>query len=488
MLPLICGAIYPLGYAPFELYPVTILALAGLFYSLNRVRRYRTAFLFAWLFGVAKFGVGASWIYVSIQQYGDVHWLAAGALVALFVCLIALLTGFVGIATHIPPQTRERFPTLDTALYRCFQFAFVWLAYEWLRSSLLTGFPVLDAGYVLISTPFDGLAPILGVKGISFAIAFVAAALVSGWVTLAVGAIFVFLCTGLALIDYTERLEPRQVGIVQVNIPLTEKFEMARRGHTFRIYSQLTHSLRPKDLVLWSEAAFVYEQTRMRRTLEIVRTTSNHKYVGTGYIEIDDELIYNSLLISGDDNANYRKLRLVPFGEYVPFRSILRPILGFANVPYSDLQIGEREDRSLNVSGLKLVPAICYEASFENDVRDAMRQTNADAIVVVSEDAWFGDSLGPHQNFEMARMRAREHGRYLVRAANSGISGIVGPDGEVIAQANQFERTTLEGQIFTMSGKTPYTRFGALLMNVLMIFGVFWITVNRLIGWRQAGY
>ncbi len=412
--------------------------------------------------------------------------MAAGGFVALFVCLLALLTGLVGIASHVPRRTLERYPTLDIPLYRSLQFAFVWLAYEWLRSSVMTGFPVLDAGYVLISTPFDGLAPILGVKGMSFAIAFIAATLVSGWLSLAAGAVVVLLCAGLALFDYTERLEPRQVGIVQVNIPLTEKFEMARRGQTFRIYSQLSHSLSPKDLVLWSEAAFATSQIRMLEALEIVRATSNHDYIATGYVEIDDELRFNSLLISGEDHANYRKLRLVPFGEYVPIPSILRPILGFANVPYSDLQVGEDGDRSLNVEGLKLVPAICYEASFERDVRDAVRQSDADAIVVVSEDAWFGDSFAPHQNFEMARMRAREHGRYVVRAANSGISGIVGPDGEVIVQADQFVRTTIEGQIFTMSGKTPYTRFGALLMNTLLIFGVFLITVNRLIGWRQA--
>ena len=350
----------------------------------------------------------------------------------------------------------------------------------------MTGFPVLDAGYVFISTPFDGLAPILGVKGMSFAIAFIAATLVSGWLSLAAGAVVVLLCAGLALFDYTERLEPRQVGIVQVNIPLTEKWEMARRGQTFRIYSQLSRSLRPKDLVLWSEAAFATSQPSMLEALELVRATSNHDYIATGYIESDDERRFNSLLISGEDHANYRKLRLVPFGEYIPIPSILRPLLGIANVPYSDLQIGEFGDRSLNVEGLNLVPAICYEASFESDVRDAVRQSAADAIVVVSEDAWFGNSFAPHQNFEMARMRAREHGRYVVRAANSGISGIVGPDGEVVVQADQFKRTTIEGQIFTMSGKTPFTRFGALLMNSLLIFGVFLILVNRLIGWRQA--
>ena len=412
--------------------------------------------------------------------------MAAGLFVALFVCLIALLTGFVGIATHIPTRTREKSLTLDTPLYRCVQFAFVWLIYEWLRSSLLTGFPVLDAGYVLLATPFDGLAPILGVKGISFAIAFVAATLVSGWFMIAAGAVVLMLCAGLSFVDFTDRVEPREVGIVQVNIPLTEKFEMARRGETLRLYSRLTHELSPKDLVVWSEAAFATNQAYMRDALELVRGTSGHQYIASGYVEIADAQRFNSLLLSGYDHANYRKLRLVPFGEYVPLRSYIQPILGIANVPYSDLQVGGSGDRSLNVSGLKLAPAICYEASFERDVREAVLQSNADAFVVVSEDAWFGDSFAPHQNFEMARMRAREHGRYLIRAANSGISGIVGPDGEVIAQADQFVRTTIEGQVFTMSGSTPYTKYGGITINALLIVGAIWYLINRLIGWRQA--
>jgi len=345
---------------------------------------------------------------------------------------------------------------------------------------------VLDAGYVLLATPFDGLAPILGVKGISFAMAFVAATLVSGWFMIAAGAVVLMLCAGLSFVDFTDRVEPREVGIVQVNIPLTEKFEMARRGETLRLYSRLTHELSPKDLVVWSEAAFATNQAYMRDALELVRGTSGHQYIASGYVEIADAQRFNSLLLSGYDHANYRKLRLVPFGEYVPLRSYIQPILGIANVPYSDLQVGGSGDRSLNVSGLKLAPAICYEASFERDVREAVLQSNADAFVVVSEDAWFGDSFAPHQNFEMARMRAREHGRYLIRAANSGISGIVGPDGEVIAQAEQFVRTTIEGQVFTMSGSTPYTKYGGITINALLIVGAIWYLINRLIGWRQA--
>ena len=340
---------------------------------------------------------------------------------------------------------------------------------------------------MLIGTPFDGLAPIFGVKGVGMAMAFFAAALVSGWTGWIAAVLVAVLCAGLALIQFTEKVDPKEVGIVQVNIPLTDKWAMAQRGETFRIYSQLSHQLSPKDLVLWSEAAFATSRPFMLEALETVRGTSGHKYLASGYIESSDAQRFNSLLIAGADQANYRKLRLVPYGEYVPLRSLVNALLGDDSVPYSDLSPGDHDERSLNVHGLKLAPAICYEASFENDVNRAVNESDADAILVVSEDAWFGDSFAPHQNFEMARMRAREHGRYVVRAANSGISGIVDPEGKVIARAEQFTRTTIDGQIFTMHGTTPFTRYGRWLLSLLLALSVTWVVlVQATLYWRGA--
>ena len=411
-------------------------------------------------------------------------WFFAGVFTAVSIALLAILTGLVGLASFVPATTLERSRILSNRLFACFQFAVIWLAYEWLRSTLMTGFPILDAGYILVDTPFDGLAPILGVKGMSFAIAFVAASLVSGVASIVVSVFVVVGCVLLGLIEYVERDEPKQIGIVQINIPLTEKWERARSGDSFRWYSTLSQSMSAKDLVLWSEAAFATSGQRMVEALQIARSASNHAYIASGYVEFDDERRFNSLIAVGDDTSNYRKLRLVPFGEFVP--AVLRPLLSFASVPHSDLFASDTDIRQLEITGLKLAPAICYEASFELDVRDAVLQSNADAIVVVSEDAWFGDSLAPHQNFEMARMRAREHGRYMIRAANSGISGIVGPRGEIVAQAPQFMRTTLEGEVFTMRGSTPYTRFGPTLLYSLLGLGLFSLVLVRVMAIRQA--
>ena len=411
----------------------------------------------------------------------------AGLIVALFVMLLAMLTGLVGAVHHLKESKRTQSKLLSSGLFCSLQFAVIWLAYEWLRSTLFTGFPVLDAGYAMVGTSFDGIAPILGIKGISFVLAFLGASIGAGFLPLGVAVVLVIASYLLHDIEYTERVEARNVGVVQVNIPLTEKFEMARKGETFRIYSRLTEALPPQDLVLWSEAAFATRRESMETSLTKLRQRAGHDFIASGYIEfVNEGGPFNSLLVSGDKSANYRKQRLVPFGEYVPLENFLRDWLSWVNVPHSNLAEADTHLRNLNVPDFNLAPAICYEASFENDVHEAIRQGRADALLVVSEDAWFGDSLAPHQNFEMARMRAKEHGRYVIRAANSGISGIVGPDGEVVTKATQFTRTTLNAQVFTMRGFTPYTRFGPELLVSLLLLGGLGVVSGRIWGKRQA--
>lgn len=461
--------------------------MAGLYYLLNQTDRLSKGFCYAWLFGVGKFGVGVSWVYVALQQYGDVAPPLATFFVMLFVGLLALITGLVGLAMQWPKDRRLDNSMHISRLAGCFYFAVVWVLYELIRTWLFTGFPILDAGYVTVGTWLDGFAPIFGVKGVSFVVAFVAAALVSGWHLLACAGGVLVLCSLAGLLSFTERGEARQIGIAQINISLNEKWSMATSGATFRIYEQLSQRMKAKDLVLWSEAAFVTTRPHLEEAFALVRASTGHRYIAGGYLEAANEQRYNSLLVYGEDSANYRKLRLVPFGERVPLESFLRPLLsGFVEVPHSSLDVSDSNSRSLNVAGLRLAAAICYEASFEFDTRDAVRQSDADAIVVVSEDAWFGDSLAPHQNFEMARMRAREHGRYVIRAANSGISGIVGPDGRLVAKAPQFQRTTLEGTVHTMRGATPFTRYGSLLLAMLLAAGFLTAVVLRGFEKRQV--
>ena len=413
-----------------------------------------------------------SWVYVSIQQYGNVPWYGAAGLVVIFIALLALLTGLTGIFVRVSAFRTQGTNSITIRLTGCLMFALVWVLYEYARTLIATGFPILDAGYAVIDTPIAGIAPIFGVKSMSFIAAFLSASLVSGWISLATAFTVVLICGLLSFLEFTEPGKSYQVGIAQANIPLTKKFEMARTGESLRIYSRLTHELPPSDLVAWSEAVFLADQAYMRALLEQIRKTSNHAAIASGYIESAESQRFNSLLVSGEESSNYRKIRLVPYGEYVPFRSLLALFDG-VEVPHSDLSESDTGTRSLRSGSLRLAPAICYEASFEQDVQRAVKSSDADAILVVSEDAWFGDSLAPHQNFQMARMRALEHGRYLIRAANSGISGIVGPDGKVVVKAPQFERTVIQAEIYAMNGSTPFS-YGDFyfIVNILGILGI----------------
>ena len=335
----------------------------------------------------------------------------------------------------------------------------------------MTGFPILGLGHVVLDTPWDALVPFVGTRGTGFFVAYFAAALASGWLVLGTTVGAVVLLLSLNLFQFVERGESHSVGVVQVNIPLSEKWYLSRTGESRRLYQSLSESLPPQDLVLWSEAAFAKSRVYMLDELQRYLNTSQHGAIATGYIEVlEDERNFNSLLLAErETSSHYRKHRLVPFGEYVPFEDLLRGLIDFFDLPYSSLQGDRFPSPSLPSSKLSFTGAICYEASFESDVGVGFLQSDPDAILVVSEDAWFGDSLAPHQNFEMVRMRALEHGRWVIRAANSGISGVVDPDGEVVAQAEQFVRTTLSAEISQMSGRTPYSMVSSIWISTFFV-------------------
>ena len=461
---LAAGALLPFGFAPYDVWPLVLVSAAGLYWVLARdgAKPLRDG----WLFGVGKYGLGASWIYVSIHVYGDAPpWLAA-FLVAVFVAGMALFSaaGAWLFVRFRPP--RETFAAV--------WFATVWVVLEWLLTWFLTGFPWLFAGYAMLDTPLEALAPVGGVLLVGFAAVLTAACLVGWrrWTSWAVAALPWIAAWLFAGADWTEPGRTQRVALVQGDIPQEIKWQPDVRM-TFERYASLSKPFWDRDLVVWSEGVFYANTAAAQEFLSAMSARAEGALVlGLAVREDTAEgaRYYNAALATGDGSGLYKKQRLVPFGDFVPFDRQLRGLIGFFDLPMSTLSPGEPGQPPLRgADGVMLGMAICYEIAYPELVRQQGRA--ADALVTLSNDTWFGESIGPLQHMQIARMRALENGRYVLRATNNGVTAIIDDKGRVTATLPQFEQGVLAGVFRSSTGATPFARFGSNLFLVpLLLF------------------
>lgn len=474
-LAVVAGALIPFSFAPFDLWFLAPAALALLFLTWDGAPA-RCAARRGFLFGLAMFGIGVSWVYVSMHDYGFMPVPLAVTMVVLFVGFLALFPAVVGaLQARMPPSTWR------LALF----LPALWVLGEWVRSWLLTGFPWLTLGYSQIDTPLAGIAPYLGVFGVSGAVALTAgllAAAVRARRVLPAGAAIAclwLLAWGVGRIEWVQPIDgPLRVALVQGDIPLAIKWRPEARQAIVDLYTRLSQQQKDVALVVWPETAVPgYLDALGPQFLHTMNAGDNEtaRDVIFGVIERRDEAgrerIYNSVTTIGPGASGiYRKNHLVPFGEYLPLSDWLGWLLDYLRIPMSDFSAWSGKQPPIRAAGQPIGVSICYEDAFGNEVTRALPQ--ATLLVNVSEDAWFGDSFAPYQHLQMARMRARESGRALLRATNTGITAAVDPYGRVIAAAPPFQRQVLLTQVQPMSGATPYVRFGDLPIVLLALAGV----------------
>src|SRR5690606_27832395 len=223
------------------------------------------------------------------------------------------------------------------------------------------------------------------------------------------------------------------------------------------------------DLVIWPEASIPEPYHRMLPFLDEINRRAAETDTGliSGIIYDDPHRrrYYNSVVGFGMALGIYHKRRLVPFGEYVPLEEQLRGLIQFFDLPTSIIDLGPEGQRGIQVGEISISPSVCYEVVYPDLVAESARE--AQLLLTVSNDAWFADSIGPLQHMQMARMRALETGRYLVRSTNNGISAIVDPRGRITARSEQFVAQTLNGEIYPARGLTPFMRWGSLPLALM---------------------
>ncbi len=356
-----------------------------------------------------------------------------------------------------------------------------WVAVEFLRAHLFTGFPWVPLGNSQIAVlPIVQIASVAGVYGVSAVVCLVSTGVAVAWLTRGAAARQALGAVALTLVVVAgwgawrladDRLvsagQPLAVGIVQGNVPQEQKWDPAYGGTILDTYDGLTRDVAAAGarLVVWPESAtpFFFEEDPAGnlaiRTL--ARETATTLLFGTDEIERDrPPRFYNSAFLVGPDGntvARHRKSHLVPFGEYVPMRRLLFFVAPLVE-SVADFTAGDGII-PLPVDGRPVTAAICYEAVFPHLAREATR-AGSTLLVTVTNDAWYGWSSAAWQHFDQAAMRAVEQGRYLVRAANTGVSGVVDPYGRVVARTSLFETTTVRADVRLLDGSTVYATIG----------------------------
>lgn len=491
ILAWLAGAMFMLSLAPYGYWILALVSPAILYALLIPDMSGKRAFFIGEAYGMGLWCVGAFWLYTSIHDYGDTPaWLSLLAIAVMGICMGL----FHGVMAWVFNRFMGKQPLA---------FAALWVVQEWLKTWLFTGFPWLFVGYAFTEQYWlSSLAPVAGVFAVSFVAVLLAASLVEvmrrkfGY--LLITALFLLLSVALWLIN-PQWTKPKgtpnlTVSLIQGNIPQDLKWLTEYQKETLFIYARLSSTEWGRDIVMWPESSIPMFQTEawpfITEMVKLAKASGSTWVTGIPYK--DDKAFdpnkdkyppfYNSVIALGAQGEGlYKKQRLVPFGEYIPFEGALDLFPNLAGsqdiMSYSR---GQAHQSPLNVRGHKLGAAVCYEVAYPDTTRHNALGT--DFLMTISNDAWFGTSAGPLQHLQMVQMRALETGRWFMRATNTGVTAIIDEKGHIVERAPQFKRMVLRGEVEARTGTTPFTRFGS--YPVLILAGL--LLVLSYLG-RRAG-
>ncbi|MFC4655070.1 apolipoprotein N-acyltransferase [Rheinheimera marina] len=482
------GAFNTLAYAPYSWHAIPLFTLTALALMLLRSQSWKQAAFYGFSYGVGWFAVGISWVHVSIATFGGMPLVASLGIMAVLVLYLSLYPALAGALAWRFRQSKA-WPLLLTAC---------WLIAENLRSWVFTGFPWLSVGYSQTSCFLAPWAPLIGEVGISFVMLLFA----GSFAVLALRRQFGFVALTALLFALTPFLgtlkgwqssgQSVSVALVQGNIAQNLRWDPAEEANTMKKYMELSREYLNHQLMIWPEAAIPQleplalaylinlDMLAAERETAVVTGILDYKTNGDAYNGMIVLGRYHNAKTQGDysygTQNRYQKHHLLPIGEFVPFQSVLKHIAPFFNLPMSSFSRGDWQQANLQANGYQLLAALCFEIAFPRQMV-ANFNDDTDFLLTVSNDAWFGQSIGPHQHLEIAKMRALELGRPLLRATNNGITAVIAADGAELGRLPQFEDGVLSLKVPQTSGRTPYSLWGDWPLNLfsLVLLAGFWL-------------
>ena len=474
LLCIVAGAALPLAFAPYGQFWLAPLSYAVLFYCWRDATPKRALGL-GFAFGCASFGIGTYWTYIAVRIIGEAP---AFVGVTLTVGLVFVLAAFIAVAGLVAARA---FRTSGAVAWLVTLPALFMLT-EWLRGWAFTGFGWLSAGYSQTDSWLMGYAPLAGIHAMSLAVLVTAGSvltLVLGTTRERAAAAVVVAAVWLGGFVAREREltvptgDPLSVVLVTAAVPQETKYDPAQLQPTLALYADLTSRGWGADLIVWPEAAIPIPIDYVRDWLTAVqrRAAEQGSTLLFGALRIvpatgDAEETYDNVLLASTDPPQvYVKRHLVPFGEQFPVPDFIRDWMRLSNLPYIDLAVGADDQPPLVAAGQRLGITICYEDIFGAEQLRYLADTTL--LVNVSNDGWFGDSLAIPQHLQIARVRAAEARRYLLRAANRGITAVIDPHGRIVEQIEPFRAGVLPASVQGYTGATPYALVGNWLVVLL---------------------
>jgi len=469
LIALFSGIALVFAFSPTHIVWLAIIAPAALYVVLKKHQRLHATQL-GFIFGLGFFGAGVSWVFVSIYYFGGTTFLISALLTILFVLVLSGLFALLGfiLQTYFPNNTLTKALLVYPAL---------WALLEALRASLFTGFPWLLLGHTTVDSIFSGLPPVFGVYGTSFCLVLISGLVVfastphaeqdklHGWQlsNLSLFALVLMFAAmyGLGNIKWSQPTHRSlTVSLIQGNIPQNLRWNADQVHNILNTYQTLTENHQGSNLIIWPEGAvpmFFHQAHPFLHQIEKILAPFHSTLVtGIPYEKADQH--YNAVVSLGDTQGIYLKRHLVPFGEYVPLEKTLRGLIQFFNLPMSDFLAGPLNQPLMRIQGFPVGIYLCYEVAYGQVVRSDL--PNAQLLMTLTDDAWFGHSLAPWQHLQIGQFVSLETGRPMLFVGNNGITAIITASGRLRALLPQFTMNVLDGVVTPYSGTTPWVRFG----------------------------
>lgn len=469
----LAGCVLCLAFAPFKLPGIAIVCLAILYYYALNAESFLVASAIGFCFGLGFFGGSVSWVLISIRDYGH---MPLGLAVLVTIGFIAYLSLYPALAAGLFRTVRLQNSRTWIHYANPALFAAAWIASEFLRATLMTGFPWVLLGFGQIESPIGNILPYTGVYGVGFLVAYSAGLLFYAvWArepwpkrlpVLIMLLVIQIIPLQLGKTHPPDSAEAKKtsglsVAIIQANLSMREKWDEALFWQLVEYYKKEVHAALGSDLIILPESALPTPSSFIPDILSELHEKAKRR--GSALImglltpdEQHEDFYANSMLVFGKGRGQYDKQHLVPFGEYIPapFRLINR-WLGFPDIT---LSTGHRPKSLMTIKRHPIAGLICYELAYGEILRAQLPA--AEWIVSISDDGWFGHSLAMYQQLQMAQVRALETDRFHLVANNDGLSSVIDNHGHIQAQLPARQTGRLLANFNPQKTITPWVRYG----------------------------